>query len=374
MKTMNSRFLFPAAACLLFFSMPLPAQGGTVQLSPSKDNSLYEDPSGTLSNGIGESLFVGMTASNLARRALVHFDVASAVPAGSIVTHAQLRMEVEQTIAGPEPVALRRVTQDWGEAASFAVPPGGGGAPAVNGDATWLHAFSPGTFWNKAGGDFVPYESAVAALDQPGSYQWGSTMEMVADVQSWLDSPASNFGWILLSTEAVYPSAKRIASRETPVPSMAPTLVVTYASGNVAQAVPSGLGCIPGGAGLTNLSFRVATNEPPAVGSSTFRIQASNGLAGGAIALYLSLGLSPAPLVIPGPLGCEILLDVPSAIQLMGQGLSPIGPIPSPSGTLDLPIPLPNVPGLSGASLALQMLSFDATDALTSNALVLHFW
>lgn len=378
MTHLNNRFV-PFAALWLLVCVPyLGAQSFpgsvTTTLGPGKDNSLYEDPSGTLSNGAGESLFVGMTASNLARRALIQFDVASVVPAGSIITHVQLRMEVEQTIAGPEPVALRRLTQDWGEAGSYAFPPGGGGAPAVNGDATWLNTFFPGSFWNKAGGDFVPYESGVAVLDQPGSYQWGSTMEMVADVQSWLDAPASNFGWILLSTEAVFPSAKRLASQESPVAAIRPVLSVSYATGSIPQAIPSGTGCAPLGPGLTNLSFRATTNELPAVGSATFRIQAANGLPGGSIAIYLAYGLSAAPLVIPGPFGCEILLDVPSAIQLMGQGLSPIGPVPSPAGSLDLPVPLPNVPGLSGASLALQMLSFDAAGALTSNALTLNFW
>ncbi|MCB0156088.1 MAG: hypothetical protein KDF65_14935, partial [Anaerolineae bacterium] len=49
----------------------------TVQLTPSQDTSLYEE-SGNLSNGQGDYLFIGVTASgngNNIRRALLAFDV-----------------------------------------------------------------------------------------------------------------------------------------------------------------------------------------------------------------------------------------------------------------------------------------------------------
>jgi len=49
----------------------------------------------------------------------------------------------------------------------------------------------------------------------------------VADVQSWVDNPASNFGWMLMSeSEDVPGTARRFGSRET---SPVPTLVVTFA-------------------------------------------------------------------------------------------------------------------------------------------------
>jgi hypothetical protein len=41
----------------------------TAVFEPSKDNTLYDSPTGAVSNGAGESLFAGTTASNLARRA-----------------------------------------------------------------------------------------------------------------------------------------------------------------------------------------------------------------------------------------------------------------------------------------------------------------
>jgi hypothetical protein len=41
---------------------------------------------------------------------------------------------------------------------------------------------------------------------------------MVADVQSWLNSPGSNFGWLVLGDESVAGSAKRFDTRESASP------------------------------------------------------------------------------------------------------------------------------------------------------------
>ena len=41
---------------------------------------------------------------------------------------------------------------------------------------------------------------------------------MVADVQSWLDNPASNFGWLVLGDETAIATAKRFDTRESASP------------------------------------------------------------------------------------------------------------------------------------------------------------
>ena len=41
---------------------------------------------------------------------------------------------------------------------------------------------------------------------------------MRADVQSWLDDPASNFGWLVLGDESEIPTAKRFDTRESASP------------------------------------------------------------------------------------------------------------------------------------------------------------
>ena len=51
---------------------------------------------------------------------------------------------------------------------------------------------------------------------------------MVADVQSWLDNPASNFGWLVLGDESTIATAKRFDTRESASP---PVLTIQYIPG-----------------------------------------------------------------------------------------------------------------------------------------------
>jgi len=75
------------------------------------------------------------------------------------------------------------------------------------------------------GAIFSGTASATAAVGGTGSYTWGSTTEMVADVQDWLDSPANNFGWIILGDEATSQSVKGFSTKEGSTP---PMLTVTF--------------------------------------------------------------------------------------------------------------------------------------------------
>ncbi|MDX1388559.1 MAG: hypothetical protein R3344_05190, partial [Acidobacteriota bacterium] len=116
----------------------------------------------------------------------------------------------------------------------------GGGGPSAAGDATWIHTFWDTSFWAAAGGDFVAGASASTTVDQNGPYTWGSTAGMVADVQSWLDNPGNNFGWIVLGDEstAPLPSAKRFDSRENAA--TAPVLTVNFTEdGPPPEGVPT---------------------------------------------------------------------------------------------------------------------------------------
>ncbi len=60
----------------------------------------------------------------------------------------------------------------------------------------------------------------------------------MSDVQTWLDSPATNFGWIVIGKEQALTTAKRFGSREgTPV--LRPSLTVTYCLPRGACGLPS---------------------------------------------------------------------------------------------------------------------------------------
>ncbi|MBP9146443.1 MAG: DNRLRE domain-containing protein [Thermoanaerobaculia bacterium] len=204
------------------------AFGATVVLEPVRDNTLYEHPTGALSNGAGDSLYCGTTSGNWRRRALLAFDVAGNVPAGAQIASARLQLRMTRTIAGPFAVELRRLTADWGEGTSDAEGSEGDGAAATLGDATWIHSFWATTTWATVGGDFAATPSATQTVDDIATYTWGPTAEMASDVQDWLESPAANFGWVLLGYESDFPTAKRFNSRENNDTPNRPKLEIVY--------------------------------------------------------------------------------------------------------------------------------------------------
>ena len=200
----------------------------TVTLSPSKDNTLFEDS--TLSNGSGQYLFVGKTSqqSNSLRRVLIAFPIADSIPAGSVIESVSLTMNMSKSVTEATSVALHRVEQDWGEGASDAADDEGKGVAAQSGDATWARPFFDSTVtWTNAGGDFATMASASVNVSTPGSYTWTDSL-MAVDVQGWLDSAASNFGWIMIGNESANANAKRFDSKENGMAANRPALTVTY--------------------------------------------------------------------------------------------------------------------------------------------------
>ena len=143
---------------------------------------------------------------------------------------------MSKTISGAQTMSLQRVLTDWGEGTSNAgngnqpEAGGGGGALAATDDATWIHTFFDTSVWTSPGGDFSGTISASQEVAGFGSYTWGPTADMRADVQSWLDQPESNFGWILIGDEASRVTAKRFDSRESSV-SVRPLLTVDFTTG-----------------------------------------------------------------------------------------------------------------------------------------------
>lgn len=213
---------------LLALDQPASAQtdNAVVSLSAAKDNTLYEDLTGSTSNGAGSYFFVGSTANGDIRRGVIAFDIASAIPAGSTINSVTLTLHMSRTVAGAENITLHRLLADWGEGASNAAGEEGDGAQATTGDATWLHTFYDTGFWTTSGGDFVGTASASASVGGVAFYSWGSTPRMVADVQAWLDNPASNFGWLVKGNEAMPTTAKRFDSRQNREPATSSLLIM----------------------------------------------------------------------------------------------------------------------------------------------------
>jgi FtsP/CotA-like multicopper oxidase with cupredoxin domain len=206
------------------------AGAATVTLTTSKDNTLYESATGSLSNGAGSYFFAGQTRNGLIRRGVIAFDVSGNIPAGSTITGVVLTLHVSRTKHNTaDTVELHRLLTSWGEGTSNAADEEGTGAPAAAGDATWVHRFYDTTFWTSAGGDFAVAASAAAPVSGTGNYAWTSA-QMVADVQSWLSNPAGNFGWIVLGDESDTQTSKRFDSRENASLGNRPALTITFTS------------------------------------------------------------------------------------------------------------------------------------------------
>ncbi|NES21764.1 MAG: DNRLRE domain-containing protein [Symploca sp. SIO3E6] len=220
------------AILIILFGLATAVTAGTAAkttvLVSSRDTTLIEHARGELSNGAGSALFVGRTnqPGGSIRRGLVAFDLTDQIPTCAKVTSVKLNLNAERGKGGRVAIELHRLLQDWGEGNSNF--DGGKGAPATSGDATWTHTFYNNQIWNHPGGDFSPIPSAVEMVGGQGIYTWGSTPEMVNDVQLWLNSPQENFGWLLLGKEGKPKTAKRFASRETSNPSSQPQLEVSF--------------------------------------------------------------------------------------------------------------------------------------------------
>lgn len=204
------------------------ANADIVTIAAGRDNTLFEDETGSLSNGSGTAIFAGATTRNGVRRGLLSFKVQDFIPEGAVVTRAELVLYCDHARGSNTAMGLYAMEASWGEGASFTGL--GGGVQAERGDATWTSRFYDiGPSWSRAGGDFA--SEASATINVGGafrSYTWGGA-GVVADVQRWVDNPEENFGWMLKAiNEAATGQAKRFVSREGDPANRQPKLIVEY--------------------------------------------------------------------------------------------------------------------------------------------------
>ncbi|MBB5032188.1 DNRLRE domain-containing protein [Prosthecobacter vanneervenii] len=236
MNALITRFAIPSLLMLVLHAVP--AFCATFVTTAVSDTSIYQNhPDYNLG---GTTLVSGTNQQFSNSRALFSFDL-SGIPADAIVTSVQVALYVTRR---PDPdqhggpvnsdFSLYRVLQNWTEGSGGAVT----GSPAATGDTTWgeLHFNTTGANWATPGGqigaDFASAPSATTSVGDVGLYLWGSSPDLVSDVQSWLNSPSSNYGFALISeSENVAGTARRFASSEQPGGSIpAPTLTVTFQS------------------------------------------------------------------------------------------------------------------------------------------------
>ena len=154
---------------------------------------------------------------------------------------------------------------DWGEGSSDAGGQEGKGTTAATGDATWVHSFYDTHTWSTVGGDFEADASASRSVSAAGSYTWSSA-GMVADVQARLETPATDFGWMIRGDESASKTAKRFDSRQHSTVANRPLLTIEFDLPATHQApvvvtVPDDIRSYVGSAG-TILLFDAIFEDP----------------------------------------------------------------------------------------------------------------
>lgn len=247
------RFTFAAAICALLPCSSIAAL--VVLVPPLADTSLSENyPSNNL--GAVPFIIAGTTQNNTRNRALLSFDLTNALAGPAKVIAAELILEVVGEPNEPpqfSDFALHRVLRSWGEGSKQSpqncVSCRGQGAPATSGEATWNSplAFTANSWDAPGAAPMTDYDAAVSSSTTvygfAGSpYVFPSNARMVTDVQSWLDAPAMNFGWLLASaSEGTIFTARRFGAREDGLNSPQLRVTVLYLPVLRIARLPSGL-------------------------------------------------------------------------------------------------------------------------------------
>ena len=233
---MRNVLLVSAACVIITITVSAPLAADAVTIGASKDATIFENNVNN-SNGAGPGIFAGTNGMDSPRRGLIDFDIAGNVPAGATITNVQLTLYLGQVAgggSGAETIGLFELEADWGEGTTGSGAMIGGtgqGFPANPGDATWNARFFPGTLWTTPGSDHDATASATTVVGSTinDPFTWLSTPALVSDVQGWLDTPSSNFGWALINLDETTPTDFRaFYTREFNGPTLRPELEITF--------------------------------------------------------------------------------------------------------------------------------------------------
>src|SRR5438132_3011622 len=132
----------------VFLFLPTATYADTVTLVATRDTTIYQG-SPSNSDGGGQAIFAGTTGQGFVTRALVGFDIASNIPAGSTITGVQLGLVLARAAPSESmdrTIELHPLLADWGEGTagqgtgdSFSGL--GFPTPADGTSATWSHRF-----------------------------------------------------------------------------------------------------------------------------------------------------------------------------------------------------------------------------------------
>lgn len=315
---------FSSSIALLALSPFATAQLRWAIVPPSADVTLYSE-SGSVANGAGQNTFLGATSTGDVRRTLLRFDLASVVPAGSILVQGTLVLTVDQGSTTEQPCSLHRVLAIWREGPTDPADEEWQGLPASSGDSTWtLRDFGAGIPWSTPGGDFAVEPTMVSGLRSPlllASLQL--TPRALEDVASWVAQPSQNHGWCLKGAESTASSALRLESRESAQTDARPFLYLAWFPPLAQPAA----GCLTS-SNSVGPGARIAWSGSTSVSANDFVLSAS-GLPPNTTGMFLfgpgrgfELWMGNGWLCVPGP--------------RYRVGIQPVGPTGHVTRVLDL--------------------------------------
>ncbi|HYV29227.1 MAG TPA: DNRLRE domain-containing protein [Candidatus Eisenbacteria bacterium] len=194
-------------------------QADIIILKPVADTALNQTNPDFNLGGL-TNLDSGTTASGEINRAVLKFDIAGSVPPYANIRRVEMSLTVVSRPTQQCIYSLHRLLRDWGEGNGA---DSNSGSSAKNGEATWQARFFPDILWSAPGAtapaDFVEVPSGTQSISEGTTAFTSSTSSpgIIADVQDWLNHPASNFGWILIcDDEGTAGTVRSFGSREDP--------------------------------------------------------------------------------------------------------------------------------------------------------------
>ncbi len=163
----------------------------------------------TLNYGGSEEL---RSEADVSERILIRFDLAS-IPTSAVVSAASITVRIIQFDAAGT-LTARPLLESWTEGT------GDGSAGAAN-----FTQRMTGTAWGTAGAGSPLSSGAVIGTATPTALADLTMTIDPASVQTWVTTPAQNFGLIFFNS---FTESIRIASTEDPTASARPMMTVTY--------------------------------------------------------------------------------------------------------------------------------------------------
>ncbi len=194
-------------------------------------------------------LNVGTNGKGQSSRALVQFDFSS-IPSNAVISSAALTVSVSSV--PPTPVNsmfdMRTVQVSW-----------------TSNSVTWNNRTSSAT-WAAAGGVIgSDFSSRVSQTNyfgsSAGNYTFVSNSNLVADVQTWLQNPGTNYGWVMISESQGTAYTVRAISSIEDTAGTPPSLAIQY---TVPAAPPTITPSSPAN-GVFQFSFNAESNRTYAV-------------------------------------------------------------------------------------------------------------